>query len=233
MKKLAFAAAVAVGAASIAGSASAAITMSAAVANQLYTLNSGTMLENFDDVDSPLTTFSGNLRGPYASVYNVSDSAPPPYEGPGAITACCQGGNYSADPTRYASVQAGQTSTFSVADGYYLSSFSFYIGSPDEYNHVVFNFLGGGSQAFDGNAIWGGPVFNGDRTKGFRVYYDFGGAKVSSVTFSTESSNAFEFDGLAGSVAAVPEPGAWALMILGFGSAGAALRGQRRRLAAI
>jgi hypothetical protein len=233
MKKLAFAAALALGAASIAGSASATITMSSAVANQLYDLNSGVMLENFDDVDSPLTTFSGNLRGPYVSVYNVSDSAPPPYDGPGAITACCQNSaNYSADPTRYASVQAGQTSTFSTVGDYYLTSFSFYMGSPDEYNHVTFNLVGGGSQTFDGNAIWGGPVFGGDRTKGFRVYYDFGGAKVKSVTFSTESSNAFEFDGLAGSVG-IPEPGTWALMILGFGGAGAALRTQRRRLAAI
>jgi hypothetical protein len=233
MKKSILATAAAAATLAMAGSASAAVTMTGAVANQLYTLNSGSMLENFDDVDSPLTTFTGNLRGPYASVYNVSDSAPPPYTGPGAITACCQGGgNYSADPTRYASVQANQTATFATVGPYYLTSFSFYIGSPDEYNHVTFNFVGGGSQTFDGNEIWGGPVFNGDRTKGYRVYYDFGGAKVSSVTFSTESTNAFEFDGLAGSVA-VPEPGTWALMILGFGGAGAALRSNRRRVAAI
>ena len=231
MKNLAFAVSSALAAASIAGAAHAEITMISAVADQLYTLNSGVMLENFDDKDSPYTTFSGNLRGPYTSVYNVSDSAPPPFGGPGAITACCQSGaNYSADPTRYASVQAGNVSTFSTVGPYYLTSFSFYIGSPDEYNHVTFNFLGGGSQTFDGNKIWGGPVFNGDRTKGFRVYYDFAGAKVTSISFSTESTNAFEFDGLAGSIA-VPEPGAWALMILGFGASGATLRGQRRRLA--
>lgn len=34
------------------------------------------------------------------------------------------------------------------------------------------------------------------------------------------------------SVSPAPEPGAWALMILGFGGAGAALRGQRQRVAA-
>ncbi|MBU1374556.1 MAG: PEPxxWA-CTERM sorting domain-containing protein [Alphaproteobacteria bacterium] len=34
-------------------------------------------------------------------------------------------------------------------------------------------------------------------------------------------------------IAAVPEPMTWTLMIMGFGGAGAALRRQRRRLAAI
>ena len=191
------------------------------------------MLEDFDGVDSALTTYVGNLRGPLPDPYNITDSAPPPYDGDGSITACCQSGNpYEADPTRYASVQANQTWTLSTIPGYFLTSFSFYMGSPDEYNHVVFNFLGGGSQSFDGNAIWGGPVFNGDRTKGFRVYYDFDGAKVNSITFSTESSNAFEFDGLAGAVG-VPEPATWAMMILGFGAAGSVLRANRRRPATV
>jgi hypothetical protein len=83
---------------------------------------------------------------------------------------------------------------------------------------------------FQGDAIWGGNgvVGNGDRTKGFRVYYDFNGAKVSSITFQS-GSNAFEFDGLAG---VVPEPGTWALMIMGFGGAGAMIRRRRAALAA-
>jgi hypothetical protein len=74
------------------------------------------------------------------------------------------------------------------------------------------------------------PAGTGDRTHGYRVYYDFGGAKVTSIEFSS-SQDAFEFDGLAGTVA-VPEPGTWALMILGFGGAGAMLRSHRRRLVA-
>ena len=113
--------------------------------------------------------------------------------------------------------------------GYYLTNFSFYMGSPDYYNHVTFNHRGGGQTVFDSNKIWDGPEFGGDRTKGFRVYYNFKGIQVTSITFASDL-NAFEFDGLAGNVVAVPEPGTWALMILGFGGAGAMLR--RRRVVA-
>ena len=217
-----------------AGTAGAVITVQTTVANQLYTLNSGVMLEDFDAIDSPLTSFTGNLVGAFVENgdgdYDVANSAPPPFEGVGSITVCCQGGNpYEGDPTRYASVQGAGTSTFNVLGGRYLSGFSFYMGSPDTYNKMTFNFLGGGSQVFNGTQIWDGPNFAGDRTKGFRVYYNFNGAKVSSIQFQS-GSDAFEFDGLAGTV--VPEPGTWALMILGFGGVGAMLRSRRRLVAA-
>ena len=67
---------------------------------------------------------------------------------------------------------------------------------------------------------------NGDQSQGFTVSYHFD-APVTAITF-TSSQNSFEFDKLAGGV---PEPTSWALMILGFGGAGAVLRGQRRRQA--
>jgi hypothetical protein len=182
------------------------------------------MLDNFDDVQNANVQYTGNvitLQDP------VSTSAAPPYSG--GVSICCQGANnYLADDTHYASVQGGGSGTFSVLSGY-LTSFSFYMGSPDSYNQVTFNLLGGGSQTFSGDEIWGGsPFANGDRTVGYRVYYDFGGAKVTSINF-TSASNAFEFDGLAGN--AVPEPASWALMIAGFGAAGAMLRSRRRALA--
>ena len=213
-----------------AGTASAAIVVQSTVANQLYTLNSGVMLEDFDAIDSPLTSFTGNVIGPFGDPFNVVNSAPPPFEGAGSITVCCQNGNpYEGDPTRYASVQGAGTSTFSVLGGRYLTSFSFYMGSPDTYNKMTFNLVGGGAQVFNGPQIWDGPNFAGDRTKGFRVYYDFNGAQVSSIQFES-GSDAFEFDGLAGTV--VPEPDTWALMILGFGGVGAMLRNRRRLVAA-
>ena len=43
------------------------------------------------------------------------------------------------------------------------------------------------------------------------------------------TQNAFEVSEVAGIVAGVPEPASWALMILGIGATGAALRNQRRR----
>nr|WP_165843897.1 PEPxxWA-CTERM sorting domain-containing protein [Phenylobacterium kunshanense] len=213
-----------------ASSASAAVSWLESEANNLYgaPLKYGqTMLLDFDGIPNANVSYVGNVQ----SLENpVSDSAAPPVTG--GTTICCAGGNpYDADPTLYASVQGGQTGIFSALNGYFLTSFSFYMGSPDTYNRVRFNYVGGGFDEFVGEDIWGGtPAGTGDRTQGYRVYYDFGGSRVSSIEFSS-TQDAFEFDGLAGTLA-VPEPGTWALMILGFGSAGAMLRSQRRRIVA-
>jgi hypothetical protein len=61
---------------------------------------------------------------------------------------------------------------------------------------------------------------------GKRVNFDFGGASVTSITFSS-TNNSFEFDNLA---AGIPEPVTWGLMIVGFGGIGAMMR-RRRALA--
>jgi hypothetical protein len=223
-------AACAAGMAFAASTASAAITVDHKVANQLYGLDSGQVIIDFDGLANPNVSYTGTVR-PSASLPfedPISTSAPPPYVGPGAATTHDGGNTITVDPTEYASVQQGETGVLSLLNGFYLTSFSFYMGSPDEYNHVTFHLLGGGSQTFDGNQIWGGsPSGNGDRTAGYRVYYNFGGAKVDGITFSTETTNAFEFDGLAGGVA-VPEPASWAMMIMGFGAMGGLLRSRRR-----
>ena len=183
------------------------------------------MLEDFDNPTAPNVLFTGNEVT--TTPDPIDDSAPPPWSG-GVLVG---GSTVPVDPTDYASVQAGGTSTFSIAPGFYLTSFSFYLGSPDDFNKVTFNSANGGTQSFLGEAIWGGsPPGTGDRSLGYRVYYDFGGAKVTSITFES-SQDAFEFDGLAGNVVAVPEPGTWALMILGFGGAGAMLRRRKMALA--
>ena len=207
-----------------ASAANAAITVSTLEEGNLLGVNSppstpllvGQILWDFDAIANPLTTYTGNvLQGPQTG----STSASPPYDG-----------SVAGDTTKYASVQKETTGTFATLPGFYLSTFSFYLGSPDTYNTLTFNLLGGGSQSFMGENIWGGtPPGNGDRTKGFRVYYDFGGAKVTSINFGTGNKDAFEFDGLGGNVATVPEPGTWALMIMGFGGAGAMIR--RRKMA--
>jgi hypothetical protein len=228
MKKLALLATAAI-ALTAASSANAAITVSAAVADDLFgtsatfAASGQTMLWDFDSIADPNVTFVGNEIT--TTPDPITSSAPPPYSG-GVIVG---GSPVPVDPTDYASVQGGGTATFSTLAGTF-KSFSFYLGSPDTYNRVTFNFNGGGSQVFQGADIWGGfPPGNGDRSLGYRVFYDFGGAQVSSITFES-SANAFEFDGLAG---AIPEPATWAMMILGFGAAGTVLRTNRRRLASV
>ncbi len=54
-------------------------------------------------------------------------------------------------------------------------------------------------------------------------------AKVAKLRFRS-SGNAFEFDNVAIQAAAVPGPASWALMIGGFGLAGAAMRRRRTAL---
>jgi hypothetical protein len=177
----------------------------------------GSIIYDFDAIADPNVSYTGDvLQGPQQN----NTTASPPY-----------GGDVNGDTTKYASVQGGDTGTFSALPGFYLSTFSFYLGSPDTFNTLTFNFLGGGSQTFNGKYIWGGtPPGDGNRNMGFRVYYDFGGAKVTSVTFGS-TNDAFEFDGIGGNVAAIPEPGTWALMIMGFGGAGAMLRRRKAALA--
>ncbi|HLZ74290.1 PEPxxWA-CTERM sorting domain-containing protein [Phenylobacterium sp.] len=139
-------------------------------------------------------------------------SAPPPADNlvPGAFYETVLGNGGSA--------------TLTADTGIY--NFQFYMGSPDDYNRVVFTFADGATPlTLQGKAIWGGnPDGNGDQSQGFTVSYHFNDA-VKTVNFTSGNQNAFEFDKLAGGV---PEPASWALMIIGFGGAGAALRGRRR-----
>jgi hypothetical protein len=74
---------------------------------------------------------------------------------------------------------------------------------------------------------------------GFTSPQDFGtatnagldGASISHITFYSGTCDRGECGGGGGNE--VPEPSTWALMLLGFGSAGAMLRSQRRRFARV
>jgi hypothetical protein len=81
-----------------------------------------------------------------------------------------------------------------------------------------------------GTNIWGGTtVYAGNQGAGFLINYTFNTAAVSSLKFSQVGQPAFEFDNISG--VAVPEPTSWALMIMGLGFAGGAMRARRRTLA--
>jgi hypothetical protein len=108
-----------------------------------------------------------------------------------------------------------------------ISALSLYIGSVDTWNSISFytgdNVLINTILGPDLRAAAGGSS-TVDVTDG-RFFFDLAGQNVDAVTFSS-SQNSMEFDNIA---ASVPEPGVWAMMLLGMGGLGYALR--RRRFA--
>jgi hypothetical protein len=140
------------------------------------------------------------------------------------------------DSTQYLSIQGGQQATLTFG-GHGLTEISFYVGSIDGYNSLAFQYADGSFQlpVMTGSWVQDNTIAqsNGDQQSGNtngRLTLTFDKA-VSSVVLKSDT-NAFEISDVAGIAAGVPEPASWALMILGFGGAGAALRGQRRRQAA-
>ena len=127
----------------------------------------------------------------------------------------------------FQAIQANGTSTFHFTKS--LAKFSFYWGSIDTYNKL--DFLRG-----DGTLVQtftGADIINGNfgaqnlPASNQRVTFGFTGAEaVQKVRFSNNPQiNAFEIDTLA--IAAVPEPATWAMMILGFGLIGGAMRNRK------
>jgi hypothetical protein len=124
----------------------------------------------------------------------------------------------------YLAIQQGGSAVFETP---LLRKLSIYIGSPDSFNSIRFIGLDGFDETLSGTQLAAG-AFNGDQSVGRYMTYDFGAHRVTKVIFGS-NGNSFELDNIA--VSAVPEPGAWALMIAGFGLLGTALR-RRRAFAA-
>ncbi len=123
-------------------------------------------------------------------------------------------------------VQGTGTSTFTFTKA--LAKFSFYWGSIDTYNKIEFTrangttFIIGGSDIISGNfGAQNLPAANQ------RVTFNFTGSDVikSAKLYNSPTTNAFEIDTMA--IAAVPEPATWAMMILGFGLIGGAMRSRK------
>jgi hypothetical protein len=149
----------------------------------------------------------------------------------GATVGVCEGcADYSGtlynDATHYLTIPGGVSAELSALKAF--SSFSLYMGSPDTYNSI--RFIGDGyDETLTGGQLTGGNVSQ-DWDWAQRVTFDFGGAKVNRVILSS-SQNSFEVDNFAIS-GAVPEPATWAMMIMGFGLAGAAMRTRRSAVVA-
>ena len=134
------------------------------------------------------------------------------------FTSSVEGQGASVNGSNYLAVLSGGNAAYNFATA--LLSFSFDIGTPDTYNSLTLGFTDGTSQVFgEGGTAFG---VTGDSRLNF-VADD--GRRISSVSFGS-SQNSFEIDNIA--VTAVPEPAAWALMILGVGAVGGSLRRRQR-----
>jgi len=106
-----------------------------------------------------------------------------------------------------------------------LTSFGLLWGSVDAYNTITFSgsapsvsFTGNSVLAADSALVAGSQGANGTTYVNFSGF----GTGYNTVTF-TSTSPAFELDNVAfttSSVGAVPEPGTWAMMVLGFAGIG-------------
>ncbi|MFW2850508.1 PEPxxWA-CTERM sorting domain-containing protein [Sphingomonas sp. TX0543] len=149
--------------------------------------------------------------------------------GTGALALGSSGGN-GARPAYGSTGNFGSvlgSGTWTVNFGA-TSIFSFVLGSLDTYNTLTLHFADNSSLTYIGGQIINdlsfpsGSQISGE-TNGVVSYNANGGPLITGATF-TSSSNSFEFDNLA---RAVPEPATWALMILGFGAIGGAMRRRR------
>lgn len=140
-------------------------------------------------------------------------------------------GQYAApagDTSRYLVVPT--TGTSGTADLQFgnlfgpIGSLSFYLGSIDTYNTI--SFLNGNS-VIAGGSFTGGmfPPATGDQgaaASNRRIFFTFApGETVTGIRFAS-SNIALEVDSIA--IGGVPEPRTWAMLILGFGMVGAAMR---------
>lgn len=159
-----------------------------------------------------------------AGVTNVTSGA--------GITAAGNIGGVRAAPAGtgngvYQSIGTDGTSTFDFSGwtgGRPLASLSFYWGSIDRYNFV--DFLDATGTRIGGLSGADLPRFDGNQGLAMtnrRVFFDFLPTEKITAVRLHSTGNAFEYDSFAGA-GAVPEPATWAMLILGFGCVGLAMR---------
>ena len=133
------------------------------------------------------------------------------------------------DTTQYLAVLKEGMTTLYMPPAIELS---LYIGSLDPYNSLTFYHLGGGVETitgFDLGAVPGasanGKQYSAQANGRFTFRFD---TPVIGVDFQS-SNNSFEISNIG--VISVPEPEAWAMMLIGIGFIGFAKRRQSYRTA--
>ena len=119
------------------------------------------------------------------------------------------------DTSQYVSVGTSATPQSATL---LVSSFANYVGlywgSIDSYNNILITYADNTFDSVNSNLYGLLTPSNGDQgLQGSKYVNIFTDKAIQSITFSS-TSKAFEFDNV--SIAAVPEPSTWAMMILGF-----------------
>jgi hypothetical protein len=167
--------------------------------------------------------FSPNSPSFETGVYNDSPGILIP-----DVAAAPALGNGLYDQTNFEAVLTGGNFDLATPG---VENLSVYIGSADSYNQITFeNKSGTVIQSYSGSQIM--QPDDGDQAAGStngRVDFNFGGQRVYNVIFGS-GGNSFEFDNIA---AGVPEPSTWAMMLIGLGCLGVAMRSSRRKEVAL
>ncbi len=133
----------------------------------------------------------------------------------------------------YLSVMGNGTATFDFTGG--LANLFLDYGSADAYNLFTLTLSDGSIDTFTGQQVIDSGIANGNQTSpltnGRLTFNPLNGALINSLTV-TSSGNSAEIDnlGTGRAVPAVPEPSTWAMMLVGFGLLGGAMR--RRKVGA-
>lgn len=202
------------------GAAALAVSTSAAASITIGSITPGT-----DPYSGPAPTYDFDANTPPTTGGDVvTGSVVNQYEQPFGST----GNYYSVGPS---TSTPGEIDLSEWGD---ITSISFLWGSVDDYNTLEFlDAMGGVLATFTGNDIFN-PA-NGDTNDPNTnpvVTFLLDGMDVSAFDSlrltsarNGEGINAFEIDNIA--INPVPEPGTWAMMLLGFGAAGFAMRRRR------
>lgn len=128
-----------------------------------------------------------------------------------------QGAALPGNNTPYLSVLGNGAATINFSQ--VVRSLAFDFSTLDTYNMLTVNFSTGPSDMVSGDDFLAAGAPNGATSGSFRVNGD--GRLITSITLGS-TSNSFEVDNL--SISAVPEASTWAMMIVGFGLVGSAMR---------
>jgi hypothetical protein len=134
----------------------------------------------------------------------------------------------AGDASQYLSVLGNQTATLAYTGPGSIVDLSIYVGSLDYYNKITFYGTGafsGAGESVLGTSLTSNPGgSHTDPNDNQRFNFTFTGGTVDDVVFYS-GANSLEIDNIA---AAVPEPGTWAMMMVGLGLIGFMLRNNRK-----